>query len=189
MLDEDVPQDGELGFLRRHFALLRLERRAEALQRRGGIELVDLPFDLVGNKFSLQVYAVLPPWLALRFSVEERPSAISPGSGGKTPTMLLFSGQRIARRQRCTSAVCANGQRNNSAAIGQSFLGGCHGANLARQNNEAFLKIRKNKGRTKKGRKRKILDRSLVGSNDDSSPRSVRSEEPQLNSGGVASKA
>lgn len=73
MLDEDVPQDGELGFLRRHFALLRLERRAEALQGRGRIELVDLPFDLVGNEFSLQVYAVFAPWLALRFSVEERP--------------------------------------------------------------------------------------------------------------------
>lgn len=58
MLDEDVPQDGELGFLRRHFALLRLERRAEALQRRGGIELADLPFDLVGNEFSLQVCAI-----------------------------------------------------------------------------------------------------------------------------------
>lgn len=64
MLDEDVPQNGELGFLRRHLALLRLERRAEALQRRGRIELADLPFDLVGNEFSLQVCAVSTPRLA-----------------------------------------------------------------------------------------------------------------------------
>lgn len=58
MVDKDVSQNRQLGFLGRHFALFRLERRTEALQGRGGIELADLPLDLICDELPLQVYPV-----------------------------------------------------------------------------------------------------------------------------------
>ena len=55
MVDEDVPQYGQFGIDRGHFAKVGLERRAEPFQGSRRVEFADLPVDLFGNEFPLQV--------------------------------------------------------------------------------------------------------------------------------------
>lgn len=56
MVDEDVPQNGQLRVQRRDLPKFGLERRAESPERRGGVELRNLPFDLLRDELALQVW-------------------------------------------------------------------------------------------------------------------------------------
>jgi hypothetical protein len=61
MVYEYVAEDGELRVLRRDFARIGAEGRAEALQGRGSVELGYLVVDLLGDEFALEVCGRLVP--------------------------------------------------------------------------------------------------------------------------------
>jgi len=56
MVDEDVPQDGELAVDRGHLAEGTAEGGAEALEGSGRVELADLELRLSRDEFSLEVF-------------------------------------------------------------------------------------------------------------------------------------
>jgi len=56
MVNEYVSKYGKLRFLWRYLAALRSKRCAEPLERRWGVEFVDLPLDLLGHQLALQVW-------------------------------------------------------------------------------------------------------------------------------------
>ena len=55
MMDEDVPQDGQLRVEGGHLAVLGPEGCTESLQRGGRVELRDLPFRLLRDELALEV--------------------------------------------------------------------------------------------------------------------------------------
>ena len=55
MVDKDVSEDGQLGVERRHLPKVGLEGCAKPPQRRGGVELRDLPFDLLRDELAFQI--------------------------------------------------------------------------------------------------------------------------------------
>jgi hypothetical protein len=55
MMHKDIPQDRQLRVQRTYFAKVGFERRAEALECGGGVELCDLVLDLLGYQLALQV--------------------------------------------------------------------------------------------------------------------------------------
>lgn len=61
MMDKDVSQNRQLRFLGGDLAVVGAEGRAEALEGRRGVELVNLPFYLLRDEFSLEVCHVSAP--------------------------------------------------------------------------------------------------------------------------------
>jgi len=55
MVDEDVPEDGQLRVEGGHLAILRFEGGAEPPERRGRVQLRDLPLNLLGDQLALQI--------------------------------------------------------------------------------------------------------------------------------------
>jgi hypothetical protein len=53
MVNEDIPQNREVGVEGRDFAKLGLERCAESLECGWGVQLFDFEFDLLRDEFAL----------------------------------------------------------------------------------------------------------------------------------------
>jgi len=109
MVDEDVSKERELRVQRRDLAKVGLEGRAEASQRCGRVELRNLPFDLFGNEFALEICS----------KRLVRTKTRDAGLGGMLLAVFLLARERLAGRWDRGVALGAEGQlrRFHSSAI------------------------------------------------------------------------